>query len=481
MRKILATLLLLCSTAMWSMGKDGYKIDITFKNNITDSTVYLAHYFGKALPTIFKIDSAKVVKGKAVFENKNEIIGGVYLLIYGNNTRVQEFLLENGNSFGITIQYQANSLSDIAHTQFTNSPANDRYLKYNRMMEQDAEKSKEYMVALTQAKNHTDSVNIAAKHFELQKQQKDFRKQYTTQYPNTLLSAIFSAMQMPEVPVGDHYLADGKTKDTLYPYYYYKEHYWDGFNFKDDRLVYTPIYDAKLNNYFNNWVMPIPDSVKYEADKLLKATAQTKELFRYTLRTLTNNSLQSKIMGIDEVFVYLVEQYYMKGAAYWLSEKDIDWYQKRAQKIAPNVLGNIAPDLLMQDIFTMQDKALHSIKSKYTVLVIWSYDCGTCQKEIPALLEAYNKDLKNKGVTVYSIASGGDLKEIQKFINNNKINSWINVGDINNNTGYKDKYDAYSTPKLYLLDENKHIIGKGLDHTNIATVIERYELKNASK
>ena len=104
-------------------------------------------------------------------------------------------------------------------------------------------------------------------------------------------------------------------------------------------------------------------------------------------------------------------------------------------------------------------------------------DCPVCKKEVPKLDSVYNAVLKNKGVKVYSIASGGELDKVQQFIKDNKIEDWINVADVNNNTGFKEKYDAYSTPKIYLLDEDKKIIGKGLDHSNINTVIEISEKK----
>ena len=476
--KKLATIASLCLCSFAAFAGKGYKIEITFKNDLPDSVVYLAHYFGKRLPTIYKIDSARLTdKRKAVFTSKEEVLGGIYMVVYNRNSSLAEFLLDNGNDFGITID-NGEKQGAINGVTFRNSPENERYLAYNRQMEQLAEQNKKLNEQLAKARTHADTMALSREFAGLSEQQIAYRKQYIKKYPNTLLAKIFQALQVPEVPAGPHYLEDGKTVDSLYAYQYYRAHYWDGFDFKDDRLIHTPIYDAKLNDYFNKWIYQIPDTINAEADKLLSATKGTRELFRYTLRTLTTNALQSKIMGMDEVFVHLVENYYMKGAAYWLNEKDLKWYEDRAKKIRPNVLGNIAPDLNLQDVFTLQDKPLHDVKAKYTVLIVWSYDCGTCKKEVPLLDSVYKAQLKGKGVKVYSIASGGELTQIQKFVTDNHIEEWINVADINNNTGFRDKYDAYSTPKVYLFDEQKKIIGKGLDHSNIMEVIEWTEKKN---
>lgn len=470
-------LFLLCSFV--AVAKDGYKVEINFKEDVKDSVVYLAHYFGKPMPTIYKVDSARVRGGKsAVFSSRQPMLGGLYMVIYNHNTRIVEFVLDNGADFGVSVDNTpGGSKSEMSRIEFRNSAENTRYQEYNKEMEQLGFKSKEIMAKMAVARNHEDSAALGKEMNALGEQQVAARKQYIRKYPNTLLSKVFLAVQTPEVPQGPHYLEDGKTVDSLFAYAYTKAHYWDGFDFSDDRLINTPVYDNKLNDYFNRWIYQVPDSINAEADKLLKATKNSKELFRYTLRTLAGNALQSKIMGMDEVFVHLVENYYMKGAAYWLSDKDLKWYADRAQKIAPNVLGNIAPDLNMQDVFTLKDMPLHQVKARYTLLVVWSYDCHTCQQEVPRLDSVYEAQLKSRGVKVYSIASGGELSEIQKFIAKNNIREWINVADINNNTGFKDKYDAYTTPKIYLFDENKKIIGKGLDHSNIGTVIDMLEKK----
>jgi len=472
-----ALIALLLLSSVFSFGKSGYKVEVNFPKDVNDSVVYLAHFYGKNLPTIFTVDSAKMTPGKtALFQKKDSILGGIYLIVYNHRSKIVEFVLNDGDAFSIDFKPGKNGSYTAV---FRNSPENNRYQAYNADMEEMGMTNRVLMGKLASAKTHDDTMAVAAQFQQLTTKQLEQRKNYIKQYPNTFLSKVFASLQSPEIPKGPHYLEDGKTIDSLFDYTYYKAHYWDNFDFTDDRLINTPIYDTKLNDYFNKWIYQIPDTINAEADKILKAAKNSKELFRYTLRTLTANALQSKIMGMDEVFVYLVEHYYMQGAAYWLSQKDLDWYIDNGRKKAPTVLGNTAPELNMQDVFTFADKPLLEVKAKYTLIVIWSYDCPTCKKEVPKLDSIYNAVLKNKGLKVYSIASGGELDKVQQFVKDNKIEDWINVADINNNTNFKEKYDAYSTPKIYLLDENKKIIGKGLDHTNIDTVIEFSEKKKS--
>jgi thiol-disulfide isomerase/thioredoxin len=470
---------LMCSVlSVVSFAKDGYKIEVNFKQDVKDEYVYLAHYYAKPLPTIYKTDSARVInKRKAIIETKDSTLGGIYMILFDGRSKFAEFILQNGDEMAISVD----TINMPANISFKNSPENSRYVEYEKFLMGYGKKQQAFMDDLKTAKNAADTQTIRDKSTKTSKELTAYRKDYVKKYPGTFLASIFNALTVPEVPEGKHYIAGTKTIDSNYSYNYYKEHYWDKFDFNDDRLMNTPVYDGRLDEYFNRLVLPLPDTVNMESDVLLAKTRKSKELFKYSLHWLAGNAERSKVMGMDEVFVHLVEKYYMRGDAYWLDSAGLSKYEDRAKKIAPNVLGNTAPDLVMQDIWSLQDKALSKEEGKYTMLVFWSKECGHCMKEIPQLDSLYNVALKKKGVKVFSVSTEGDLTDIQKAVDKLKIKEWTNVVDANNKTEYRSKYDIYSTPKVYLLDENKKIIGKGLDHSNVLEVIDFTEKKKARK
>lgn len=476
MRIFLISCLLICTSLAAFARKDGYKIKIEFKQDIADEYVYLAHYYAKPLPTIYKTDSAKVInKRTATLELKDSVLGGIYLVLFNNMTKYTEIILDNGNEFSMHID----TVDMPAHNSFSHSPENSRYLEYENFLMDYGKKMQTLSTSLETAKNAADTQAFRDKRKVLANTLTEYRKDYIKQYPNTFLANVFNAFHTPEVPEGVHYLEDGKTVDSNFSYTFYKEHYWDHFNFTDDRLMFTPIIDARLEEYFNKLVIPFPDSVNAEADAFLKKARASTEVFKYALTWLTHNAETSKVMGMDEVFVHLVENYYMKGDVYWLDSARLAKYEDRAKKIAPNVIGNIAPDLVMQDVNNLQDKTLHSIDGKYTLLIFWSRECGHCMKEIPRIDSVYEMTLKAKGVKVFAVSTEGELSEIQKTINTLGIDAWTNVVDAHNKKEYRALYDVYTTPKIYLLDSNKKIIGKGLDHSNISEVIDWIEKKQS--
>jgi thiol-disulfide isomerase/thioredoxin len=361
-----------------------------------------------------------------------------------------------------------------------NSPENELFQKYVNFLKGYSVQQKELQNEYKAAKTHADSLVLRKKSVAASKELTNYRHEYVKTHPNTLLTTIFNALEVPQVPEGQHFLEDGKTKDSAFAYNYYKAHFWDGFNFRDDRLIHSPIYDAKIDEYMNKLVLPWPDSVEKEADMLLRKTHGTKDLFKYTLWWLTRNVENSKIMGMDEVFVYLVENYYMKGDATWLSNDELTKYLDRAQKIAPNVIGNLAPEIKLPNIITKKEESLQGMNAHYTLLVFYAPTCGHCQKELPSIDSLYKAVLKGKGVKVFTVATEGDEKSIADFITKYKLEDFINTSDMERKGDWRVKYDVYSTPSIYLLDEKKIIKGKRLDHSNIAGLVDMLE-KQAKK
>lgn len=473
MKKVLFFATLFVAFGFAALAKDGYNITVKFTDlKLKDSMVYLAHYYGKPLPTIYKADSAIFDKNNvATFQSHAPQVGGIYIILLSDHSTYFEFLMNNGDEMSIV----ANSKELPTGLKFSGSPENERFVTYQTFLKGFGERQQKLKEEYKNAKTPKDSADVRVKGEAASKELQNYRTDYVAKYPGTLLANVFNALWIPTVPPGPHYDKNGKI-DSAFSYKYFKQHFWDKFDFTDDRLVQTPLYEAKLDEYFNKLVLPYVDSIEREADTLLARTRGHKEIFKYTLWWITRNTENSKIMGMDAAFVYLVENYYMKGDAYWLSKDDLQKYVDRVQKIAPNVIGNPAPEIIMEDI-SGKKIPLSSVKAKYTVVVFWTPSCGHCQHEIPLLDSAYNASLKAKGVKVYAVRTEDDPKQWQDFIKKNHLEDWINVYDPNRYSDYRSKYDVYSTPVIYLLDENKIIIGKRIDHSNIGQVIEMHERK----
>src|SRR5439155_1020268 len=115
---------------------------------------------------------------------------------------------------------------------------------------------------------------------------KNYRKDLIKNNPGNLLSMLLVAMQEPELPEA---LKNQKTKaDSINAYNYFRNHYWDGVNFWDGRLVRTGILENKLDKYINDIIYPNPDSVIKEIDRIMGYASVDSEMTKYLLLKFVN-------------------------------------------------------------------------------------------------------------------------------------------------------------------------------------------------
>lgn len=472
---LVLTLLASCALKEDLIAKDGYKIKVKFTDVTEEKKLYLCHYFGKG-GTVFKDDSLILKNGAGTFLSKEKIEGGIYILLFEDQSTSMEMILNNGDDFSITTK----KADLVPNMKISGRSENQLFYGYQRFLLDYGKGYKKINEALANAKNKKDSTAITEQLREKSKELTNYRRGFVKQHPKTFMATLFLALEEPQVPE-DWPLLDDGTKDSTFPSRYYKEHYWDDFDFQDDRLIYTPIYQPKLKNYMDKWVVPVPDTVKAECDWILKQAEGKEQMFKYSLWYLTRWAETSKIMGMDEVFVYLVEDYYMKGKATWLEDEQLKKYEDRAKAIAPNMIGQQAMDIRVRDM-NNNVVPLSSVDANYTLLVFFEADCGHCKKELPKLDSLYKKDLYKYGLQIFAVESSNEVEKWKKLVKDLGLRSgWIHLYDPQQETNFRGFYDVYMTPTIYLLDKNKKIVGKRLNHSNILDVIEYLEKKKAEE
>jgi thiol-disulfide isomerase/thioredoxin len=168
--------------------------------------------------------------------------------------------------------------------------------------------------------------------------------------------------------------------------------------------------------------------------------------------------------------------------ATWIDSAQLKKYEDRARDIAPNMIGQPAMDLHMQDTSGKVTIPLSTVKADYTVLIFWSPDCGHCKKEIPQFDSLYKAALKKYNVKIYAVDADLETEKWKEFIKEHNLGEgWIHVHDPKRVTNFRAFYDVYSTPTIYLLDENKIIKGKRIDHTNLLGLIEWLDKKKKNE
>lgn len=441
--------------------QSAYEINVTVKP-FTKGYLYLAHYYGSKQ---MLIDSAAInANHTAVFKGSTPLKGGIYLIAWPKKDGYFEVIIDKQQRFSIT----ADSADVFSSLKITGSPDNIRFYEYLNFAQQYGKEMQMLQENWKASKTKADS---AAAEEVLRKKGDEltrFRETFIQHNPAHLLSSVFRVFREPSVP--------DTLKDPAARNVYYRSIYWDSVDLTDERLIRTPVFQAKLDKYFDEIVPPAADTLKVEVDEVLFRTRANEEMRKYVLLYLTDKYINPKYMGQDAVFVHMFTQYFIPGEAdKWLNEKTRKFVFDRGYSLMLNVIGEKAADLIMADI-AGKTKNLYSIQAPYTVVCFWDPTCGHCQTEVPKLDSLYKKKWKAKGVKIFGVKTDGPNDKWTEFIQKHDLHDWIHVYQTQSmkdaeqksgEPGYRQKYDVYQTPILYLLDKDKKIIAKKLNYEQL--------------
>ncbi|HRN55032.1 MAG TPA: DUF5106 domain-containing protein, partial [Agriterribacter sp.] len=223
--------------------QNGYQIKVTLKP-FTGGYLYLGHHFGSKQ---YIIDSAAInSNSEVVFSGKEKLFGGVYMVIYPQKNGWFEMLVDQQQHFAVT----ADTTDIIGKTQFTNSSDNRLFQAYQQIAQEKGKAITLLQKQLKESAGGTEAAGIQSKITVLNEEMHRYRRQFIQEHPAHLLSAIFHVLQEPEIPDASRH--PGGKYDSAFAYQYYKQHYWDGVSFTDERLVRTPVFEPKLQRYFSN-------------------------------------------------------------------------------------------------------------------------------------------------------------------------------------------------------------------------------------
>jgi thiol-disulfide isomerase/thioredoxin len=462
MKLSLKIILLFLVIGIWSLhpvwGQSGYEIQIilTGKN---DSTFFLANYYGEKF---FISDTSTGKTGNAFFKGENQLKQGIYILANEKKEKVLEFLVGEEQFFTIALDKDLKPEKAVINGSQENrlffehiSIVNNIYSQINEI-QTDIDKLKAENKEVEGLIQKVDSLN---------KTLTDFRQSKIKSNPELLFSKILLAMQEPEI-------TEEMKKDKDVVFKFYKSNYWNSFDLSDERLLMTPLLPKKLETYFSQLVLPLPDSIIKEIDELIALTKGNQIMSDYLIWHFVSEYQTPKIMGLDQVFVHLADRYFENGKVSNLTTSLLEKITDRANKMRNTLIGNIAPDLMLIDT-SGNFRSFREIESDFTVIIFWDQTCSHCKKEMEVLDKLFTE--KKYDLKVYAVNSTNDFDGWKQYLREKKYD-WIHVnGTKSVTTDFHDLYDIYSVPVIYILDKSKKIIGKRIGANQIEGIIQNWK------
>ena len=466
----------------------GYEISISMKTK--NDTVMLTHIFAKDQPVW--LDTTIVLKnGKGVFKGNKVLPKGLYSVY--NHHRKFDLLIGDSQKFGIEAD-----TADFYHlNRFISSPDNDAFYDYIR---DNIQRGKQQQQLNEQYKNAADDAEKNAIREQLQtlRKEKMALMQKSVSDNEGLYAGKYLKAQMPldvpEPPRDDQ----GRITDSSYVYRWYRAHFFDNFNIYDPDMLRIPQYEEKLLEYLK-WfyqyhlrIFPV-DTVCAELDRMLTKAKADKGVFQCVLATMYNHFANSDLMVRENIWVHLVDQWYVPYAD-WAK---VDEMKKNADKVRATLIGNIAPPLeqlqwlppdhfkaaaldtaIKNDIYagTIIPDFRKNIPSNYLAIIFWDINCSHCKKSIQELWDVYEAH-KDKGLQVIAVqvlqTKDAKARWID-FINDHDMLGWFNAWIIYDQK-WRDLYETSNVPVMYLLNEKKEILFKRIQPDQIKSFMEIIE------
>lgn len=455
---ILMCLALSLAFAAASKGNDapakGYRFVLTIEGN-HDSVMYLGNYYaGRTYAT----DTARRDrKGRFVFEQKSRpIYPGLYFFTNPKGDYVEFIVYHEKPDFAFATKER----QWTENMTVKGSRQNELFFGYHKINRRyydllDAAKAtlpdSAYKAYADSVMHEFDSVKVAL----------------IKNNPSSMLALMMNATRTPDTPLRD---STGRQLTDSERYFLFLDHYWDNMALGDDALVRTPdlIFHKRVVDFFDRYLLnATPEAIIPRIDTLLAKARPSRENFKYLVHTLSEKYLQSNVMSYDAIYVHMIQKYYATGEAYWASPTTVDENVERAAKWEKLLIGKDAPELILRTA-DGQPRSLHALKGKYTLLAFWSPTCGHCKVMIPELYQKFMVYKDKYDIDAFTILSEPDDHTHElwlKFIRDHNFTDmrWLNLDGAECNIDWHEVYDIVTTPQIYLLDKDKHILAKKLN------------------
>lgn len=467
MRKYL--LLFFLALTLGLSAQESYKITVEIEG-YDEPVLSLAN---NILDKQYIVDTAaRSQDGTYVFESDTSSLPkGIYLVVLAPDNNYFQMVIGDDEDQVFTIKTRKEKLSAATAKS---SRENETFYGYLGYLDRQGEASRPAREALrdstlTEEKRQPLMDELDA----ISEKVRAHQKEIIAGQPNSFTAAIIKANQPNDPPAYDELAEEERNPARLK---WLLEHYFDPIDLKDDRLLRTPFLFERINYFTDRLHVQHPDTVARAIDKVLAKMDPTSEMYKYYVVHFTNKAAKSKFVGMDAVYVHMVDKYYKSGLAYWVEDEQLATMTEDVDRIRPLLIGKNAPNLKMnrRDGTPVE---LYEVDARYTILYFWKYDCASCKKSTPHMKEFYEK-WKGKDVEIFSVCTKqNELEKCWEYIDDKEIGEWLHATD-RYQRFFKD-YDVRSTPSIYVLDENKKIVSKRIGAQQLDDLLQQFEKQRA--
>jgi hypothetical protein len=422
-------LIALLLLSLQSLAQDGYniRIDVT---DAKDQTLMLSYFKGSASQHSL-IDSLPITASRQTVELKSadKIIGGIYQLSFKGAAK---------NNINIVVDNGARLTFDLQGSTLLLLKPKDAL-------------SKDFILFQTATHSFEDK-NTAL-------------NQLIQKYPTSAV-ALFAHLELKKTAAE---LAKADTGSISTRNQYFKD-----IDLQDKRLPLMPNAYSFLFDYMN--LLPINnENYQDNVDLFFKNMDCNSRNYMFYLDWVFKNLTYYQRYELTNTYRYVYSMYLDKEACKKRDEKFYNKMTESLKALDQLPIGTVIPAFDMED---STGKEYHSQeiypRSKYTFLAFYDPDCSHCQEAMPkvaAYFEAYqpNTDL----VQQVAFINSKDVSKWYPFIQQNKLQQWLNVKAYKGDTKYLNDLKVFANPQFFLLDAKGTILLKRFNTDELNTILHK--------
>jgi len=444
-----------------SGSSDALKITLEVQN-APDMPVYLGGIYGDQY---FNVDSFGIENNKAIITMDEKLPGGMYFLVIPDRSINLQILLDKDQEFSLKTDVNAPVRSMEVSGSVDNEALYEN-LKFELQYQAEYNQIRQQLQGIEQSDPQYERLD------EMRKDKVNERKEHLDEilnkYSNTFFADFKIAGQNPDLR--DVRTPSGEIDQPRQTYLYIND-YWADYNFSDARLLRTPVYGNKLKSYFDRFMPQNADTIIKYADMVTRKSMVNDSIFKYTANYIGIKYKEPTFMGGDGIYAHMVLNFFTDDLAFWANEYEIDRLQQDASIRYSSMIGKKAKDIKLIDL-DGNNISLLEIKSPLIVLYFYSPECENCQKETPKLKEIYD-EWKGRGVEVFAVTIEPDEEGWRNYVDPT-YRDWVNGFDPNNGSAYNFKYHVDVTPEIYVINQDRVIVGKDLKAFQLPTIFQRH-------
>ncbi len=233
----------------------------------------------------------------------------------------------------------------------------------------------------------------------------------------------------------------------------------------------------KIEEYFGALAAEPLDVQKAEADFMIELSADSL-IRQFTAERIYDHYVGSPVMGAENVAVHVFDKWFAHGPL--KMEDDFDFLNARifAEFNRQSLIGERAPQLRMESSDGTWVELFGDGNAGGKWRILYFYDAGCSKCKIESMLLRNMLMTSDFPVEFYAVYAGDNREAWDAYVAE-RLNvgesaaKVVHLWDPKLDSDFQRKYGVIQTPRLFLVDPQGVIVGRGLDAKALGMMMER--------